>query len=120
MASAIGVATGFGIGWLIGASVGIYVYFVAFDLTGATPGKRLCGLRVHGTGDDGRPPTIGQASRRELFVLVGAVPFVGPVAAIAAWVTIAWGIRSRGTGWHDRIALTAVTARSRPRPSKHA
>jgi uncharacterized RDD family membrane protein YckC len=110
VAVAFGAGTGFGVGWLIATAGGIYGYFVVFDLTGATPGKRLLGVRVHATGGSDTP-TLRQAALRELFVLAGAIPFAGPILAAASWITIALGIRSHpdGRAWHDRLARTHVT-----------
>jgi uncharacterized RDD family membrane protein YckC len=113
VASAIGVGTGFGVAWLVATASGTFLYFVTFDLSGATPGKRLVGLRVR-SADEGRNPTIAAAASREAFVLLGAIPFAGPILAAALWASIALGIRSdaEGRAWHDRLGHTMVTTSS--------
>jgi uncharacterized RDD family membrane protein YckC len=111
---AVGAATGFGIGWFAFQFVLVAAYLVGLDvLTGATAGKGLLGLRV--VADDGtdRHPTAAEAARREVFVVAGAVPFVGPVLAAVAWSAIAWSIHTSptGEGRHDRWSGTRVVTR---------
>ena len=101
----LGLVTGFGFGWLLAGAAIVLAYFVLFDtLTGATPGKFVLGLRV--TGPDGEHPSFKQALMREAFTAVGAIPFVGPLLALAAWVWIAVTIRSSvlRQGKHDLLA----------------
>lgn len=100
----VGLVTGFGPGWLIATTGIVYGYFVAFAMTGATPGKRAVGLRI--VGPDGGPPSLRASAGRELFVLVGAIPFAGPVLSLAAWAAIAVTSRKStlGQGVHDRLA----------------
>ena len=60
-------------GWILALWVGLYVYFVAFDvLRGATPAQRLLGLRVTG-GPSGSAPTLRQAAVRNAFLLLPQV-----------------------------------------------
>lgn len=96
---------GFGYGWLTLTAAVTYGYFVGFDaVAGTTPGKRTLGLRV--VGPEGRRPTVGQAAKREAFVLLGAVPFAGPVLSLAAGVVIGTTANSSPTkqGAHDAWA----------------
>lgn len=51
-------------------------------MAGATPGKLALGLRV--IGPDGGRPTPRQALIREAFTVLGAIPFAGPLLALAA------------------------------------
>lgn len=100
-----GAALDFGLSWLALQAVLVYAYFVLLDVSwGTTVGKRLLGLRVQGPG--GGPPRLGQAATREAFTLLGAVPYVGPVLALAAWIVIAVSINASptGQGKHDEIA----------------
>ncbi len=80
--------------WLFGL-----VYFLFFwVLTGATPGKRLLGLRVVRL--DGQPLTIGPALLRYVgYWLSLAILFLG-----YAWIII----DKRRQGWHDKLARTVV------------
>jgi len=101
----LGQLMGFGFDWLALAALAVLVYFAGCDAAfGATPGKRLLGLRV--LGPDGGRPTARQAVIRESFTLLGAVPFAGPVLALTAWVWIVLTIRSHplGQGKHDILA----------------
>lgn len=101
----LGAAMGFGFDWLIAAAAIVLVYFAGFDAAvGGTPGKLVLGLRVVGPGGD--RPSTWQALRRESFTLLGAIPFVGPLLAIAAWVLIALSIRASPLrqGKHDLLA----------------
>lgn len=107
--AALGVAYGSPLGfsplWLVAHAVVVYGYFVGSDVAGgATLGKRLLGLRV--TGGAGRPVTAGAAARREAFVLLGAVPFAGPLLALVSWVAI--GVTANraadARGLHDTFA----------------
>ena len=109
---AVGAVTGFGYGWFAFQLVLVAGYLVGLDvLTGATLGKSLFGLRVvAGAGD--RRPSVGEACRREAFVVLGAVPFVGPVLGPLAWAAIGWSVHTSetGEGAHDRWAGTRVIA----------
>ena len=103
---ALGAGMGFGFDWLVIGAALILGYFVVLDVFAATLGKLALGLRV--VGPDGGRPTLVQALAREAFVLVGAVPFVGPLLALAAWIWIAVGLRATGQGFHDRLGGTRV------------
>jgi uncharacterized RDD family membrane protein YckC len=101
----LGVALDFGFAWLVIQAVMVFAYFVLLDVfAGTTPGKLVMGLRV--TGPDGGRPTMREALVREAFTLLGAIPFAGPVLALAAWVVIAVTINSSPTnrGKHDELA----------------
>lgn len=96
-------------GWMIaGIFSGLlaFGYYVLFETQqGRTPGKALLGLRVHGPG--GAPkPTMEQSAKRNAFLLVGLIPFVGWLLSFAAWIYIAVTIENSPTkqGKHDEIA----------------
>lgn len=109
---ALGLAMGFDVAWLVVGAAVVFAYFTVADaFFGATVGKAMLGLRVRG----GRRerPTLAEAAAREAFTLIGAVPFVGPLLALAAWSTLAVQIRRTGSGLHDRLAGgTQVVRRS--------
>ncbi len=102
---ALGMWMGFGFDWLaIGASV-VWLYFsCSLALSGTTLGKHIVGIAV--VGPTGDKPTLGAALRREFFTVFGAIPFVGPLLAIASWIAIALAARksANGQGPHDRLA----------------
>jgi uncharacterized RDD family membrane protein YckC len=103
--AAFGRAIGFGYDWLIMTASAVLVYFAAADtLAGATIGKATLGLRV--IGPDGRRPSPRQAVVRESFMLLGAIPFVGPILALAVWAWIIASVRTSPLrqGKHDIMA----------------
>jgi class 3 adenylate cyclase len=82
----------FPLGWFV------YNFLFVWLLAGATPGKRLLGLRV--TAEDGSPMDPRRAGLRAVMSLAsGAVLMLG-----YAWAL--WDARSRT--WHDLIAGTRV------------
>lgn len=108
---ALGMLMNFNVVWLTIQAVAVFAYFVALDVTwGTTPGKRLLGLRV--TGPAGARPTAGQAAAREAFTLLGAIPFIGPVLALAAWIAIVVTVAQspQRQGAHDNLAGTFVVS----------
>lgn len=113
VALALGAVIGFGAVWFAITMPAVYLYFVLSDTTGASPGKRLVGLQV--VGPDHGTLRLGAAARREAFVLLGAVPFVGALLALAAWSAIAVTVQRSpvGEGVHDRLAggTRVVTSR---------
>lgn len=111
-AMALGAVAGFGAAWVVVVLVVVAAYFVGFDLTGATPGKRLVGLVV--VGPDGDRPSLRSCAIREAFVVVGAIPFLGPVLLAIACAVIARtsATSPTGQGIHDLLAGgTRVTTR---------
>jgi uncharacterized RDD family membrane protein YckC len=84
----------------------MFGYFVLFEVTnGATPGKRLLGLTVHGPG--GVPkPDVKQSAIRNSFTLLAVVPYIGGLLAFIAYIVIAVTINGSPTkqGKHDELA----------------
>lgn len=105
VAVGVGLVIGFGFDWLLIDSALILGYFVVLDVVaGATLGKRLLGLRVMGAG--GGRPTWREAVIREAFVLLGSIPFIGPILALGSWIWISVTIHRSPThqGKHDGLA----------------
>ncbi|MCA9490606.1 MAG: RDD family protein [Myxococcales bacterium] len=105
IAFGLGSVIGFGVDWLGLQLLLVLVWFVASDaLLGRTPGKAVFGLRVEGA--EGGLPSWREAVIREAFVALGAIPFVGPLLALAAWLAIVVTVRRSpdGRGLHDRWA----------------
>jgi uncharacterized RDD family membrane protein YckC len=101
----LGRAMGFGFDWVIVGASTILAYFALSDaLFGATLGKLAFGLRV--VGRNGAHPSLKQALTREAVTIVGAIPAVGPLLALASWIWIAKTIRSNPMrqGRHDVLA----------------
>jgi uncharacterized RDD family membrane protein YckC len=84
----------------------MFGYFVLFEVTyGASPGKKLLGLAVHGPG--GAPkPDAKQSAIRNAFTLLAVVPYLGSLLAFVAYVVIAVTIGTSPTkqGKHDELA----------------
>jgi uncharacterized RDD family membrane protein YckC len=84
----------------------MFGYFVLFETTrGASPGKSLLGLAVHGPG--GAPkPDAKQSAIRNSFTLLAVVPYVGGLLAFIAYIIIAVTISGSPTkqGKHDELA----------------
>lgn len=101
----LGFLLNFGAVWLVSQAVLVYAYFVLLDVYyGTTLGKQLLGMAV--TGPDGGHPTLQQAAVREAFTLLGAIPYLGALLALAAWIVIGVTINSSPTnqGKHDELA----------------
>lgn len=112
---AIGLVMGFGLDWLVVGSLMVLAYFAVLDaVAGATIGKLVLGLRV--VGPAGAKPTPKQALIREAFTLVGAVPLVGPLLALGAWIWLSLSIRThpQRQGKHDLWAGGTRVVRVRP------
>ena len=101
----LGKLIGFGFDWLSATAAIVILYFVLMDVVfGATVGKLVLGLHV--IGPQGGRPTVRESLTREAFMVVGAVPFVGPLLALGAWIWIILTIRSSALrqGKHDMLA----------------
>ena len=101
----LGKVIGFGFSWLAVTAGMVFLYFVLMDICyGATIGKLVLGLRV--TGPSGKHPTPREALVREAFTVLGAIPFIGPLLALVAWVwiilTARWSVLRQGK--HDLLA----------------
>jgi uncharacterized RDD family membrane protein YckC len=84
----------------------MFGYFVLFEVTqGASPGKRLLGLTVHGPGG-ARKPNATQSAIRNSFTLLAVVPYIGSLLAFIAYIIIAVTISGSPTkqGKHDELA----------------
>lgn len=95
--------------WLVTglfSGVLMFGYFVLLEVTqGATLGKRLLGLTVHGPGGASRPDAT-QSAIRNSFTLLAVVPYLGPLLAFIAYVVIAVTISASPCkqGKHDELA----------------
>lgn len=80
-------------------------YFTFLESTrGQTLGKQIFGLRTVGAG--GAAPTQAEAAKRNAFLLLSIVPFIGGFLVLVAYIVIAVTINSSPTkqGKHDEIA----------------
>lgn len=97
----------------------MFGYFVFCETGwGTTPGKRLVGLTVRGSGGSGRPD-IRQSVIRNAFTLLAAVPYLGAVLAVLAvlayWlIAVTINADDARQGLHDRLAGGTAVVRGRP------
>ena len=86
-----------------------YGYFVLLESNrGATVGKSILGIRVVST--SGGTPEIAETAKRNVWMLLGLIPFVGGIASLVAVIAIIVTISSApdNRGWHDGFAGTSV------------
>lgn len=103
----VGVADSVGESLLFGIlGSAVYVgYFVYLESSrGQTVGKQVLKLRT--VGPQGANPSQEQAFRRNAWVLVGIIPFVGGLIslAIAIWIAVTISNDAGGRGVHDNWA----------------
>ncbi len=82
------------------------VLAVVLGVTGSSPGKAMCGLRVvhHGSGT---PIGAGPALLRSLVLGASGLPTFGLGFATLAWTAVEDRSRQR-RGWHDHLTHTVV------------
>lgn len=93
----VSVLPGAGFGWL---------YFVLFEVSsGSTPGKKLLGLHVNGSGRAPKP-SLKDSAVRNAYMLLNLIPWVGGLLWFISAIAIAFTISSSPTkqGWHDNAA----------------
>src|SRR4029079_13013416 len=104
IALAIGAQTNY---WVTGLFSGLlmFVYFLAFESTqGWTPGKKVLGLSVRGTG--GEPsPDVQQSAIRNVWTLLNIIPFIGGLLLLIAVIVIAVtvNVSPNQTGKHNKL-----------------
>ncbi len=115
-AGGFGMSTGGGlIAGIVSSVVTAALYLAYFGLLESKNGQTLgkLALKLQTQGPDGRPPSMEQAVKRNIWVafgLLGIVPIVGgligSLASLAAVIAIAVTINSSPTkqGWHDNFA----------------
>ena len=90
-----------------------FAYYVWFESTrGQTPGKMALGYRV--VGPTGAHPSSDEAVRRNAWMLLSAIPFLGDIAGIAFYIIIGVTISSDPfkRGWHDNFAGGTAVVRT--------
>lgn len=113
----LGLSIAFAQPW-VWASVAVFPIFfyawqVMFDAAGGSLGKRAMGLRVMGPADT--PVDMGQAAKRDLWLLLAMIPIAGPVAALGVGIWFAGAAKADafGVAPHDRYARTRVVKKLR-------
>ena len=83
----------------------VMAYFTLMEsYNGRTLGKMALGLRT--VGPTGGNPSLEMAFRRNIWYLLGILPYVGGLAELAAVISVAVtiGRSPTNTGWHDVFA----------------
>jgi uncharacterized RDD family membrane protein YckC len=91
------------------ASLLYFGYFVWLESSqGATLGKKLLSLRV--VGMDGALPSLEVAAKRNVWMLFGLIPVIGPLLSLIAVIVIIVTISSSpdNRGYHDTFAGSRV------------
>lgn len=95
-------------GWvsiLPGAGFG-FLYFVLFEvITGSTPGKKILGLHVNGSGG-AEKPSVKESALRNAYMLFNLIPWLGGILWFFSAIAIAVTVSASSTkqGWHDNLA----------------
>ena len=91
-----------------------FAYFVWLESTrGQTLGKMALGYRV--VGPTGAHPTTEEAARRNAWMLLSIVPFLGDLVVVVFYIVIGVTISSDSfrRGWHDNFAGGTAVVRAR-------
>ncbi len=89
-----------------------FAYFVGLESNrGATIGKSIVGIEVQGP--DGGVPSLERAMKRNAWMLLGLIPWIGGLLWLVAVIVIMVTINSGSDlqGLHDEWATTAVLRR---------
>lgn len=110
-----GTATGLGRAWIAGvlATLLTFGYFVYLEMNnGQTFGKKWLNLRVYGA--SGGNPSQDEAMRRNAWMLLSVVPFLGGLAQLVAVIAIPVTGSSDPykRGWHDNFAGGTTVVRT--------
>lgn len=90
-----------------------FAYFVYLESTrGQTVGKMALSFKV--IGPDGGNPTTEVAIRRNAYLLLGIVPFIGGLVQLVVVIVIAVTISNDSfkRGWHDNFAGGSAVVRA--------
>lgn len=102
--------------WFAGAITTLvtFAYYVWLESSrGQTVGKQI--LKFRTVGPDGGYPTVDQATRRNLWLLVSILPVFGGLLSAAIAIFIGVGISNDPfkRGWHDNFAGGTAVVRAR-------
>lgn len=89
---------------LIWVSIIVAYFAVLESWRGQTIGKMLMKLKTQGA--DGENPSLEMAIKRNIWYVLGIIPFIGAIAQLGAVIYIAVTISQSdtNTGWHDTFA----------------
>ena len=89
---------------IAGAAVGVGYFAMMESSRGQTVGKMVMKLRTEVP--DGGNPSLEMATKRNLWIALFTIPFIGGLAELGAAIYIAVTISQSPTrtGWHDNFA----------------
>ncbi len=93
---------------LISSVIGLAInfgYYIGLDTTiGGTLGKKMLGMSVKGAA--GGNPTVEESFKRNAWLLLSIIPFIGGLLQLGAAIYILVTISNdpANVGWHDRFA----------------
>lgn len=103
-----GAIGGLGVGGFVAgvllAAIIVGYFAVMESSRGQTVGKMVMKLKTEGP--DGGNPSLEMAIKRNIWIALGIIPFIGGLAELAAAIYIAVTISQSptNTGWHDTFA----------------
>lgn len=89
---------------LIGVAINL-AYYIGLDTTiGGTVGKKMLGMSVKGAA--GGNPTVEESFKRNAWLVLSVIPFLGGLLQLGAAIYILVTISNdpANIGWHDRFA----------------
>ncbi|EPH18223.1 MULTISPECIES: RDD family protein [Dermabacter] len=97
---------------LLIAIIGLAYETLMLTFYGATLGKMVMKIKVVSVETGENPQLLNALLRFALPGVMGLIPIVGGLAALACWLSPLFDSSGRQQGWHDKIAKTVVIANS--------
>lgn len=97
---------------LLIAIIGLAYETLMLTFYGATLGKMVMKIKVVSVETGENPQLLNALLRFALPGVMGLIPIVGGLAALAYWLSPLFDSSGRQQGWHDKIAKTVVIANS--------
>ena len=95
---------------LLIAIIGLAYETLMLTFYGATLGKMVMKIKVVGVETGENPQLLNALLRFALPGVMGLIPIVGGLAALACWLSPLFDSSGRQHGCHDMVATTVVTA----------
>lgn len=97
---------------LLIAIIGLAYETLMLTFYGATFGKMVMKIKVVSVETGENPQLLNALLRFALPGVMGLIPIVGGLAALACWLSPLFDSSGRQQGWHDKVAKTVVIANS--------
>ena len=97
---------------LLIAIIGLAYETLMLTFYGATLGKMVMKIKVVSVETGENPQLLNALLRFALPGVMGLIPIVGGLAALACWLSPLFDSSGRQQGWHDKVAKTVVIANS--------